>query len=160
MATLLSRSSRVFFLVSIVSFLLDRASKVVALDLLAKGDFNIFPGLSFTLAVNTGISFSMFSSFGLNQAWLMTGMVAAVVAALVVIWRFTAHTELADWGYGLIVGGAVGNFVDRLYIGGVVDFIDLYYGAWHWPTFNIADTTITIGFLLLAWEIWHAKTPR
>lgn len=148
------RSMRTFTLVSLLTLVLDRVTKVCALSWLANKDVLVFPGMSLSLAVNTGISFSLFST---ASPMVLTAIVALVIALLVIIWRFTSHSCLADWGYGLIIGGAVGNFIDRLFVGGVVDFIDLFYLRWHWPTFNLADTAIAVGFVLLVWETWHAK---
>lgn len=152
-----TRTARTFLCVALFSFIADRITKFIAIHALAAASYAVMPGLSFQLAFNTGISFSLFAS---SSSWVLTSVVAFIVSLLIIIWRFTAHTCLADWAYGLIIGGAIGNFVDRLYFGGVVDFIDLYYGAWHWPTFNIADTAICIGFILLAWETLHAETSQ
>lgn len=151
-------SSWLFCMTAVVTFLADRLTKMAALSFLASGAVTLFPGLSFSLAFNTGISFSLFSSWGANS-WLLSALIATIVAVLVISWRFLASSTTGDIGYGLIIGGAIGNMFDRLYMGGVIDFIDLHWGAWHWPTFNIADTAICIGFICILSEEWHAKAP-
>ena len=92
---------------------------------------------------------------------VITGL--AVAALLIVAWFFLSadrrqRLELA--AYAFILGGALGNIVDRLRLGYVVDFLDAYVKTWHWPTFNVADSCITIGVLLLALSLWRVKcTP-
>lgn len=151
------RTMRTFALVSLLTLVIDRISKLCALSWLSHQDYHIFPGLTLSLTVNTGISFSLFST---ASPMVLTAIVALVISLLVIIWRFTSQNNIADWGYGLIIGGAIGNFIDRLFVGGVVDFIDLFYGPWHWPTFNLADTAIAVGFAVLIWEALYAKASR
>lgn len=149
-------SSWLFCMTAVVTFLGDRLTKMLALSLLSKGAVAAAPGLSFSLAFNTGISFSLFSSLGADS-WVLTILIAGIVASLIIAWRFLSNSTVGDLGYGLIIGGAVGNMFDRLYMGGVIDFIDIFYGQWHWPTFNLADIAICIGFVLILSEEWHAK---
>jgi len=148
----------VFALTAMSSFILDRLSKIYALQNLVEHDVILVPGCKLSLIFNTGISFSLFSSSSGMISWELTGIIAIIVALLIVGWRYYALTLLADVGFGLIIGGAVGNFVDRLAVGGVIDFIELYYGQWSWPTFNVADIAIVVGFLLIAGEaLYEAK---
>lgn len=92
---------------------------------------------------------------------VITGL--AVAALLIVAWFFLRagrHERLELAAYAFILGGALGNIVDRLRLGYVVDFIDAYVKTWHWPTFNVADSCITVGVLLLALSLWRGKcTP-
>lgn len=146
-----------FSLTALLVFVSDRVTKVMASEWLSNAAFAVFPGLRFHLTFNTGISFSLLSSKG-SISWELTGLIAVVVALLIVAWRFYARTKLADIAFGLIIGGAVGNFVDRLCIGGVIDFVELYCGRWVWPTFNCADIAIVIGFMILVGEaVYEAK---
>ncbi len=142
----------IFAVTALGTFFFDRLSKLYATDVLAAGDVIIFPGLKLSLILNTGISFSLFASPEGIISWQLTAVIAVIVALLIVAWRFYALTLTADIGFGLIIGGAIGNFVDRVYVGGVIDFIELYYRQWSWPTFNIADVAIVIGFLIVAIE--------
>ncbi len=149
-----------FVLTAVGSFILDRLSKIYASRFLTDTDISIFPGLKFSLMFNTGISFSLFASSSGVIAWELTALIAVIVALLIVAWRFYARSLVADIGFGLIIGGAIGNFVDRLCIGGVIDFIELYYGRWSWPTFNIADIAIVGGFLLILGEAFYEAKAK
>jgi len=103
-----------------------------------------------TLAHNYGAAFSFLSDAGGWQRWLFTGL-ASVVTLVLIVWlfRLQAKEKLTAAGLGLIIGGAVGNLIDRVLNGYVVDFIDVYYQDWHWPAFNLADSAITCGVILL-----------
>ena len=109
--------------------------------------------LNMTLAHNYGAAFSFLSDAGGWQRWLFTGL-ASVVTVVLIVWlfRLSAQEKLTAAALGLIIGGAVGNLVDRVNQGYVVDFIDVYYRDWHWPAFNLADSAITCGVALLLIE--------
>ena len=106
--------------------------------------------LNMTLAHNYGAAFSFLSDAGGWQRWLFTGL-ASVVTVVLIVWlfRLPAREKMTAAALGLIIGGAVGNLIDRINHGYVVDFIDVYYGDWHWPAFNLADSAITCGVVLL-----------
>mgnify|MGYP003573051663 CR=1 FL=1 len=83
-----------------------------------------------------------------------------VVSAVLIgwLWRLKAHERWLAWGLSLVIGGALGNLIDRLLTGRVVDFIDVYYERWHWPAFNVADSAITVGVVLLLIDgLWLAR---
>jgi len=133
---------------------------VIALDLWTKGlatesltlyrPVEINSWLNMTLAHNYGAAFSFLSDAGGWQRWLFTGL-ASVVTLVLVVWLFRLSVEEKFTGaaLGLIIGGAIGNLVDRINLGYVVDFIDVYYKTSHWPAFNLADSAITGGVILL-----------
>jgi len=106
--------------------------------------------LNMTLAHNYGAAFSFLSDAGGWQRWLFTGL-ATVVTLVLIVWllRLSVNEKLTAAALGLIIGGATGNLVDRVINGYVVDFIDVYYRNWHWPAFNLADSAITGGVILL-----------
>ena len=106
--------------------------------------------LNMTLAHNYGAAFSFLSDAGGWQRWLFTGL-ASVVTVVLIIWllRLPAREKLTAAALGLIIGGAIGNLIDRIMNGYVVDFIDVYYRDWHWPAFNLADSAITGGVILM-----------
>lgn len=106
--------------------------------------------LNMTLAHNYGAAFSFLSDAGGWQRWLFTGL-ASVVTIVLIVWlfRLSSKEKMTAAALGLIIGGAVGNLVDRINHGYVVDFIDVYYRDWHWPAFNLADSAITCGVVLL-----------
>jgi signal peptidase II len=133
---------------------------IVVLDLWTKGlatesltlyrPVELTSWLNMTLAHNYGAAFSFLSDAGGWQRWLFTGL-AAVVTLVLIVWllRLPAREKLTAAALGLIIGGAIGNLVDRIMNGYVVDFIDVYYRGWHWPAFNVADSAITCGVILL-----------
>jgi signal peptidase II len=100
------------------------------------------------LVANRGVSFGLFNNGAALNAVVFSLLAAAIVAALVV-WLFRARGYLLPAAIGLVIGGAVGNVVDRLRLGAVVDFLDFHLGAWHWPAFNVADAAICIGVGLM-----------
>jgi len=106
--------------------------------------------LNMTLAHNYGAAFSFLSDAGGWQRWLFTGL-ASVVTVVLIVWlfRLQAREKMTAAALGLIIGGAIGNLIDRINHGYVVDFIDVYYADWHWPAFNLADSAITGGVILL-----------
>lgn len=110
----------------------------------------IFPWLNMTLAHNYGAAFSFLSDAGGWQRWLFTAL-AAVVSAVLIIWvlRLPRREWLTGLALSAVIGGALGNLSDRVQLGYVVDFIDVHYLGWHWPAFNVADSAISCGVVLL-----------
>jgi len=105
--------------------------------------------LNWFLIYNLGAAFSFLSQAGGWQRWFFT--VIGIVAAIVIIWLLQKNTHDRPFclALSLILGGAIGNVLDRLLYGAVVDFIDVHYDGWHWPAFNIADGAISIGATLI-----------
>ena len=106
----------------------------------------ILPFLNFAPVWNPGISFGMLADAGGAVPMLLTALAFAVAAWMV--WKAPGFKRFERFGAGLIAGGAVGNALDRIRFGKVVDFIDVYVQTWHWPAFNIADVAITVGAFL------------
>jgi len=106
----------------------------------------VLPFLDFVPVWNPGISFGMLASGGMLVTVILTVLAFAVAAWM--LWKAPGFQPLERLGAGLIAGGAVGNAIDRVRFGKVVDFIDVYVQTWHWPAFNIADVGITVGALL------------
>lgn len=140
----------------------DLASKELALILLAPGEpVAVLPVLNWTLVFNPGAAFSFLGDAGGWQRWLFSGL-AVVVSVLLVAWlRQTSREQ--RWlaaAYALILGGAVGNLVDRLRHGHVVDFVDVHWRGAHFPAFNIADAAITCGAaILIALLLFGPRQP-
>jgi signal peptidase II len=132
-------------------FALDRLTKHWAVDLLQPyHPVPVMPFLNLTLVYNPGAAFSLLSDAGGWQRWFFA-IFSGIVALLLVVWLYRLPREQL-WmpaALSLILGGALGNLWDRLTIGFVVDFIDIYYGQWHWPAFNIADAAISTGAVML-----------
>lgn len=110
----------------------------------------VLPGFNFTLLHNTGAAFSLLHDQSGWQRWFFSA-VAFVVAIAVVVWmsRLGPKERWLSIALSLILGGAAGNLIDRLVLGYVVDFIQLYYGRWSWPAFNIADSAISVGAVMM-----------
>lgn len=109
--------------------------------------------LNLTLAHNEGAAFSFLAGAGGWQRWFFS-VVAIVISGILMIWlwRLPNRSRLLPVAISLVLGGAIGNLIDRLRFGYVVDFIDVHYGGWHWPAFNLADSVIVIGVILLLIE--------
>lgn len=118
----------------------------------------IVPFFNLTLGFNTGVSFGMFRDLFVEQPLMLAG-ITVVIAAGLFVWAVRTTKRIEAFAFGLIAGGAVGNVVDRVRHGAVTDFLDFHVGDWHWPNFNMADVTITIGVvLLLAGSLWPAQS--
>ncbi|HVB14946.1 MAG TPA: signal peptidase II [Stellaceae bacterium] len=99
--------------------------------------------LKLVLTCNSGVSFGMLSGAGVNS--LIFALVAALVVIALTVWLVRAHSVVLAVGIGLVIGGAIGNVVDRLRFGGVIDFLYFHAGSWYWPAFNLADSAICVG---------------
>jgi signal peptidase II len=115
---------------------------------------------NWTLVHNYGAAFSFLSDAGGWQRWFFSGLAVVISAALAVV---LARTPRSDWRtalpFALIIAGALGNLVDRVRYGYVVDFVDWYYGSHHWPAFNVADSAIVVGAVLLVLFSFKAPGP-
>ena len=114
----------------------------------------VFSWLNITLAHNYGAAFSFLSDAGGWQRWFFI-VLASGVSLVLLVWllRLPRKEWLTALGLSLILGGAIGNLVDRIQLGYVVDFIDVYYKNWHYPAFNVADSAITCGVILLLLDV-------
>lgn len=131
--------------------LLDQLSKWAAVHyLLGRPRLPLLPFLDLQLAFNRGAAFGFLSSAGGWQNLFFTVVALGISAGIIVmLWRLPARDRQLALALALILGGALGNVIDRVQLGYVVDFILLYYKHWHWPNFNIADSAITIGAVLM-----------
>jgi signal peptidase II len=110
----------------------------------------VAPSFNLTLVFNEGAAFSFLADAGGWQRWLFAGLAVAVSAGLLVwLKRLEEHERMTGAALSLVAGGALGNLIDRVAYGHVVDFVDLYWRTWHWPAFNVADSAITAGVALL-----------
>ena len=136
--------------VALVIFLLDQLTKIAIVGAFQLGES--LPITSFFNLVrvhNAGAAFSFLANAGGWQRWFFTGL--GTVAALVMVYLLRMHAgqTLFCLALSLLLGGAVGNVVDRVLYSHVIDFLDFYYGTWHFPAFNVADSAITLGACLL-----------
>lgn len=137
--------------VSLLVIILDQLTKLWASSALSYGEpVAVVPFFNLTLMHNTGAAFSFLSDAGGWQRWFFA-LVALVISAVILVWlkRLPSEKVLLALALALVLGGALGNVWDRIYLGYVVDFIDVYYQNLHWPAFNLADSAIFIGAVLL-----------
>lgn len=140
--------------VSLVVIILDQLSKYVANARLVYAEpLSVVPSFNLTLLYNRGAAFSFLSDAGGWQRWFFVA-VSVIAAVLLTLWlrKLKAEQWMLALALSLVIGGAVGNLVDRLWLGYVIDFIQLYYKSFFWPAFNIADSAITVGAVLLVWD--------
>ena len=116
----------------------------------------LLPGVNLSLGFNPGVAFGLFASNSTLEQIITVLVQFGLVAGLFVL--FIRAGKVAQYCYAAIVSGAVGNLVDRLLMGAVTDYIDVYAGAWHWPTFNLADTLIALGVAgLIGWDFFNSR---
>lgn len=136
---------------SLLAIGLDQWTKSIASAHLTYGEAQaVFPCLDWTLLHNHGAAFSFLSDAGGWQRYLFTGM-AVLVSVIFVFWllRLPKNASMLAAGIALVLGGAIGNLIDRVSLGYVVDFISVYYNNHYFPAFNIADSAITLGTIFL-----------
>jgi signal peptidase II len=136
--------------VALITLLLDQLTKIAVVGAFQLGD--AMPITSFFNLVrvhNPGAAFSFLADAGGWQRWFFTGL--GVVAAGIMVYLLRMHTGQTVFclALSLLLGGAIGNVIDRLLYSHVIDFLDFYYGTWHFPAFNVADSAITLGAGLL-----------
>ena len=140
-----------WFVLSILIICLDQITKLTAsLDLIPYHPKAVLPMVNLTLAYNSGAAFSFLSGTGEWHRWFFAGF-STLMSVGLVLWiiKLDKTTHLLLLALSLILGGAVGNLIDRACFGYVIDFIDVYYKHYHWPVFNIADSAICLGAFLL-----------
>jgi len=136
---------------------LDQITKILVMLKLPLGSqVPLIPGLLNLVHIhNKGAAFGLLSGWSMEFAWLFfvatTGLVLGVLGYL--LWRLPDDHWPAALGYSLIMTGALGNLIDRVRLGEVVDFIDVYWGRYHWPAFNVADSLVCVGTAILVWVI-------
>jgi signal peptidase II len=138
----------------------DQISKAVVLAMLAPGTrTEVTPFFNLVLVFNKGAAFSFLADMPGWQRWVFAGFAAVAAVIVSTLLLKNSHKILFSTGLTLILGGAVGNLIDRLRFGHVVDFLDFHAMGWHWPAFNVADSAITVGALLLILEsfVHHDK---
>ncbi len=142
---------------------LDQVTKFLAETLLIfHQPVPVLPSFNLLLTYNTGAAFSFLAGAGGWQRWFFLGLGLLVSIGLIVWLRRLKPTEtrLAT-ALALILGGAIGNLIDRAWLGQVIDFIQLYYQHWYWPAFNLADSAITVGAALLVLDsLWSGRTSK
>ena len=147
---------------SFLAVLLDQLSKLLIADnMQLYQSINIMPYVNLTYVHNTGAAFSFLSEAGGWQRWFFAAL-AIVIGSVIAVWlsRLKAHETLMAVSLSLVLGGAIGNLIDRLAYGYVIDFIDIYVQSWHWPAFNVADSAITLGVVLMLLESFGVGSAK
>ena len=152
-----SRKLAILMPVLMVGLVLDQISKLLILQKLPLGGrVPLISGLLNLVHVhNKGAAFGLLSGWSAEFAWLFFVATTALVLVVLgyLLWQLPSDQWLAILGYSLILTGALGNLIDRVRLGEVVDFIDVYYGHYHWPAFNVADSLVCVGAAVLVWVI-------
>jgi signal peptidase II len=144
---------RLGLIVAVPVVLLDQLTKwLVLADLMDPPRTIVVTGFfNFVLVWNRGVSFGMFNA---DSAWgpiLLSGL-ALIISVCLVVWLRRVASPLVATAIGLVLGGAIGNVIDRARFGAVADFLDFHAFGYHWPAFNVADSAITIGVALLLYD--------
>lgn len=155
--------SVLWLLLSLAVVILDQGTKeLVMSNLIEYERINLLPVLDLVRFHNTGAAFSLLASASGWQNWLFATI--AVVVAVGILWyqwNLPARgCRVLATGLALVLGGAIGNLIDRLVQGYVVDFVLVYYGAWSWPAFNVADSAISVGVALIIWDSLFLERRR
>jgi len=137
-------------IVAVLAFCIDQVAKwlIVNVMMLPPTTIPIGPFMNVTLGYNTGMSFGLLGEALQDRPWVL-GLLGLVIASGILWWALRTSDRIEAGALGAVAGGACGNIVDRWRIGAVVDFLDLYYDQWHWPTFNLADVAIFAGVVTL-----------
>lgn len=156
--------SKISCLVTVLTVvILDQATKYLVVGSFVLGEITpVLAGFfNLTLAYNKGAAFGMFSgiSDGFREAMLALTTITAFAVIVFFMRSDYGQSRMARLSFMLIIGGAIGNIIDRIRLGYVIDFLDVYYQQYHWPAFNVADSCICLGVMLLMFMPVHAKTP-
>ena len=156
-----------FYLIALGIILLDRATKLAIVQTLRLGQgIPVVPGFfDIVFALNPGAAFGFLATLSdrvRNPLFILVSILA-VILILFYHTRYLRSHRLVSVALGLVLGGAVGNLIDRLHYGMVVDFLDVHVGPYHWPAFNVADSAISIGVCLIILDMlldWHRQRPK
>ncbi len=151
------------YMITVVVVILDQITKVWVDSSLSYGEqIPVTSWFNITLAYNTGAAFSFLSDAGGWQRWFFIG-ISVIISIVLIVWLFRMRRDEKWLGIAvsLILGGAIGNnLIDRVIYGHVVDFIQIYYDTWYFPSFNVADAAISVGTVLLLIITFFEKDPN
>lgn len=144
-----------------LSILIDQGTKwwIVNVFMVPPRVVPVTPFFNLVLGWNRGISFGLFNNGSDFNVWILSGVALAVVSFLLV-WLYREQGRLVSIALGLVIGGAMGNVIDRLRYGGVTDFLDFHLSGYHWPAFNLADTSIFLGAAFLVADALFAGKEK
>ena len=155
--------SHIYFYECLAAFILliilDQSTKIFVAKIMLENMFEsieMLPFLNIVFVRNTGISFGLFSDSGLLSRYFFT-FFSLIVGSILLLICFLTKENLVKISLLMISSGAIGNAIDRIYFGGVIDFIDFFLYNFHWPAFNLADAFITFGVIILLFENFFGK---
>ncbi len=156
-----ARAAQRWYWLAAAVVVLDQLTKWAVVATFSRGEVLPITGwFNLLLTYNEGAAFSFLAGAGGWQRWALSGL-AIVLSAVLVVWIARAASRWVEaLPLALILGGALGNVIDRLRIGAVVDFLDLHYGGYHWPAFNVADMAISAGALIILVALFFDKESR
>ena len=150
------------FLFFCLLILVDQSSKVLVSNIMLENQFSsisIFSFLDIVFVRNTGISFGLFSEGGILGRYFFSTF-SITVGLFIAVLAFLAEKKIVFFALCLISAGAIANAIDRVYFGGVIDFIDFFVYNFHWPAFNFADIFITVGVFILLYENFYSNYAK
>lgn len=159
---LMKTSNLAWLWVTLLIIILDQVTKSVAVQWLTLNQAHpVFPGFNLTLVHNPGAAFSFLRDAGGWQRYFFI-VLTTIISVVLLVWlaRLPSGRAVLACALALVIGGAAGNLWDRLQYGYVIDFIEVYYDKWSWPVFNIADSAITVGAVLLILDAFSGNTFR
>lgn len=147
-------------LIAVATLVADQISKLFFLDLMQQNPQGIVvtPFFNLVMVWNTGVSFGLFQEDSDFRSWTLIAVALGVMVWLG-LWLWRTRTWLAAVALGLIIGGAIGNVIDRLRFGAVFDFLDFHAFGQHWPAFNVADSAIVVGVVVLILDGFLPQKP-
>ncbi|URJ24041.1 signal peptidase II [Blochmannia endosymbiont of Camponotus sp.] len=117
---------------------------------------SVLPGVNCYYVCNPGLAFGLFTNVNLYYRWIFVWIIILVIAMFIVaLYKLIERPKCYSISYSMVIGGALGNLLDRILYGTVVDFIDVHIKNWHWPTFNVADIAICIGISILTIRCYY-----
>jgi signal peptidase II len=149
---------KVIILISSIVIALDFITKKIILaKVVLHESINVLPFLRIVHVENKGAAFGSFTNLG-NNFFIIISIIAIIFIS---VYLSKVHQKLEYISLSLVLGGAIGNLLDRIQIGKVIDFIDFFVGTWHWPAFNVADSALTVGIILfLVSNLRHGREPK
>ena len=145
------------YLISLIIFLLDFSTKLWATKVLITNEpVAVFPCFDLYLTFNKGVSFSMFSAHSATGVWALIGL-TGTISCIIVYFIQKEQDILSRIGLAMVLGGAVGNLIDRIRFGSVIDFLDFYWGTYHWPAFIISESAICVGAAFILFQCIRRK---
>lgn len=158
---MLKPTLRHWLLLAALIVVLDQISKwIVFYSITPYSYIPVMPLFNLTHVYNKGAAWSFLADAGGWQRWFFTALALAATVFITVMLKKHLHDKRLCLGLTLILGGAVGNVIDRMIHGHVIDFIDFYWGLWHFPAFNVADISITLGAMVMIWDSLRSPSNK